>query len=243
MQNRIFSMDNPKASKAVDYGWLNAIHYMAPHKLAGVGNLCAHASPGCIALCLGEHSGQAGMVKNDADMNSVRLSRRAKSVRFMKERKAYLVDVVRSIELAQRKANNMGLRLCVRMNGATDIPWEGIRDGAGLTLLERFPDVQFTDYTKSPKRALAHAAGKFPANYFLCFSRSETNEADAIAVLQAGGTVACVFATGRPETYLGFPTIDGDLHDLRHLDPRGHVVALTPKGRKAKRDTSGFVIR
>jgi hypothetical protein len=34
--------------------------------------------------------------------------------------------------------------------------------------------------------------------------------------------------------------------DLRQLDPRGArgvVIALSPKGRKAKRDQSGFVVR
>ena len=40
MQNRIYSMDNSKAIKAQGFGWLNAIHYMAPADLAGVGNLC-----------------------------------------------------------------------------------------------------------------------------------------------------------------------------------------------------------
>jgi len=44
------------------FGYLNAIHYMAPHTLGGVGNLCPHASEGCKALCLGHYSGQAGMV-------------------------------------------------------------------------------------------------------------------------------------------------------------------------------------
>ena len=29
----------------------------------------------------------------------------------------------------------------------------------------------------------------------------------------------------------------------RHLDPRGVIVGLSPKGTKAKRDTSGFVVR
>jgi hypothetical protein len=243
MQNRIFSIDNPKAVKAKDYGWLNAIHYMAPYNLAGVGNLCPHASAGCIALCLGEHSGQAGMVKNDTDINSVRASRRDKARRFMQDRKAYLRDVVRSIELAERKAAREGLKLAVRLNGATDIAWEGIRDETGRTMMERFPHIQFVDYTKSPKRAVAHAKGNFPANYHLCFSRSETNEAQALEVLAAGGTVAVVFAGDKPATWNGFPVIDGDDHDLRHLDPAGHVVALSPKGRKAKRDTSGFVVR
>jgi hypothetical protein len=46
----------------------------------------------------------------------------------------------------------------------------------------------------------------------------------------------------KPDTWHGFPVIDGDAHDLRHLDPRGVVVALSPKGPKAKKDKSGFVI-
>jgi len=62
-------------------------------------------------------------------------------------------------------------------------------------------------------------------------------------ILQAGGNVAVVFANGLPDRWNGFPVINGDLHDLRHLDPRGVVVGLSPKGPKAKRDMSGFVIR
>lgn len=237
MQNRIFSLDNPKASKAKAYGWLNAIHYMAPHSLASVGNLCAHASPGCIELCLGQHSGAAIYYP------SVIRSRIAKAQRFMRDRKAYLEDMKRAIASACREATRNSLYLCVRPNGSTDIPWESIRDASGLTLPERFPSVQFTDYTKSVKRALAHAAGKLPENYHLTFSRSETNESDCLRVLQAGGNVAAVFASGLPETWHGFAVIDGDAHDLRHLDPRGVVVGLSPKGNRAKRDTSGFVIR
>jgi hypothetical protein len=243
MRNRIFSMDNPKAAKAIDYGWLNAIHYMAPATLGGVGDLCPNRTDACTALCLGWTSGQAGMVRHDAQINSVRQSRIDKARRFMKDRAAYMRDVVRSIELAQAKASREGLRLCVRLNGSTDIGWEGVRIDGGRTLMQRFPDVQFTDYTKSPKRALACATGKMPANYHLCFSRSEVNGSQCRDVLAAGGTVAVVFAGEKPSNYLGYPVVDGDLHDLRHLDPRGHVVALSPKGLKAKRDTSGFVVR
>jgi hypothetical protein len=105
------------------------------------------------------------------------------------------------------------------------------------------PDLQFVDYTKSFKRALEHAAGQFPANYHLTFSRSETNEDDCRQVLAAGGNVAVVLAGEFPEHYLGHRVINGDAHDLRHLDGRGVVVALSPKGRKAKSDNSGFVVR
>ena len=237
MRNRIFSIDNPKAIKAHAYGWLNAIHYMAPARLAGVGNLCTSASPGCLSLCLGEHSGAAIYYP------SVIQSRIAKARRFMKDRKAYMGDMFHAIELAYAKALREGLTLCVRPNGSTDIAWEGVRDYTGATLIESFPEIQFTDYTKSFKRALAHAKGRLPKNYHLTFSRSETNDSQCLEILRAGGNVAVVFAGVRPSHWNGFPVIDGDAHDLRHLDGKGVVVGLTPKGHKAKRDKSGFVVR
>jgi hypothetical protein len=171
------------------------------------------------------------------------LSRIAKARRFMKDRKSYLRDMYHAIELTYRQALRSDLKICIRTNGSTDIAWEAIRDYTGATMMESFPEIQFTDYTKSFKRALAHAKGKFPANYHLTFSHSEKNGAQCVEILQAGGNVAIIFAGARPATWNGFLTIDGDEHDLRHLDGRGVVVALTPKGNKAKRDTSGFVVR
>lgn len=243
MQNRIFSMDSAKAIKAQGFGYLNAIHYMAPATMSGV-NLCPKASPACIAACLGWTSGQAGMVANDADINSVRASRIAKAQRFMRDRQSYLADMVVSIRKALVQAQREGLKLCVRLNGSTDIAWEGIKIAdTGLSIYETFPEVQFVDYTKIKRRVIAQALGKLPANLHLTFSRSEINQADCDEVLLAGGNVAIVFAD-KPQTWRGFPVVDGDTHDLRHLDPKGgYVIALSPKGRKAKRDTSGFVVR
>lgn len=249
MQNRIFSTDSAKAIKAQGFGYVNAIHYMAPSDLSGV-NLCPHASAGCKALCLGWHSGQASMVKHDADLNSVRQSRIDKAQRFMRSRAEYMADVVRSIELLQAKAQRAGKKLCVRLNGSTDIAWEGIACWRKLqqrplepfrNLFEAFPDIEFVDYTKNPRRF----ERSLPANYHLVFSRSEENEAQAIELLSHGINVAAVFAD-KPAQWQGFDCIDGDEHDLRQLDPRGargFVIALSPKGRKAKRDTSGFVVR
>jgi hypothetical protein len=253
MQNRIFSTDSPKAIKADAFGYINAIHYMAPADLSGF-NLCPHASAGCKALCLGWTSGQASMVKRlsgrTAQGNSVRQSRIDKARRFMRDRKAYMADIVRSIELEQAKAFKLGKELCVRLNGSTDIAFEGIkceRNGfEHANLFDAFSDVQFVDYTKNPLRFRR----QLPANYHLTFSRSETNEAAALDLLAQGFNVAAVFAA-KPDTgyWQGLPVIDGDKHDLRHLDPKaeagqtGYIIALSPKGRIAKRDKTGFVIR
>lgn len=242
MQNRIFSVDSAKAIKAQGFGYLNAIHYMAPANLAGVGNLCPNATNACKALCLGWFSGQAGMVANEADLNSVRKSRIAKARRFMVDRFDYMADIVRSIELAHTKAKRMGLALCVRMNGSTDIAWEGIpcfRNGTRFpNLMEAFPRIQFVDYTK----IAARLSRKLPANYHLTLSRTEANDSEVISAVRAGRNAAVVFDS-LPSEWQGLPVIDGDKHDLRHLDPRGVIVGLTPKGRKAKRDTSGFIVR
>lgn len=267
MLNRIFSIDSPKAIKADAFGFVNAIHYLAPHERGGVGNLCSDASLACIALCLGHTSGQAGMVA-DADMesgdNEVRKSRRQKAQRFMRERALYLRDVCRSIDNLIIRSSRLGKRLCVRMNGSSDIAFEGIRfvihrnangrvesvtlGGVGSgSIFDHYPAIDFVDYTKNPRRF----DRRLPANYWLTFSRSETNETQAIALLNRGVNVAVVFGGEKPIAWNGFRVIDGDVHDLRQLDDRverdsgalGFVVALSPKGRVAKRDTSGFVVR
>lgn len=259
MQNQIFSLNSPKAVKAIGYGWLNAIHYLAPADLSGT-NLCPKSTASCRALCLGWFSGQASMVVDlEHGTNSVRASRVAKARRFMSDRPAYMRDVCLSIATAWRKACAERLRLCVRMNGSSDIAWEGVSfvvdevlarqlatilrrcivPGRYRNLMALFSDIQFVDYTK--------IAGRFsralPPNYHLVLSRTEGNDSDVSRVVAAGGTAAVVFAGPLPEMWRGVAVIDGDKHDLRHLDPRGVIVGLSPKGGKAKRDVSGFVVR
>jgi hypothetical protein len=249
--DRLFSCDSPKAIKADKFGFINAILYMAPHKLAGVGNLCSHASPGCIALCLGHYSGQASMVSDlERDDNSVRRSRREKAQRFMRDRAAFVADVVHSVEQLEYRAGSLGKKLCVRMNGATDIAWEGIPVMRGAkkfaNIFEAFPQLPFVDYTKNPRRF----ERALPANYHLTFSRSETNVDDCARLIARGVNVAVVFGGAKPDLFGLDDVVDGDQHDLRHLDPkasdahpRGYVIGLSPKGRKAKADRTGFVVR
>jgi hypothetical protein len=252
---RLFSTENAKAAKASGFGYLNAVHYMAPHDLGGVGNLCSHASAQCIALCLGHYSGQAGMVTNlETDTNAARESRKLKAQLFMRSRNDYMNRLARDIIKLDAQAARDGLRLCVRLNGSTDIVWERVSfqidartakalppsDYAGriMTLPQLFPAIQFVEYTKNPTRL-----GKAPRNLDLTLSYSGANARACVDALLAGHNVAMVFHGGLPASFAGFPVIDGDKHDLRHLDAKGgFIVGLSPKGRKAKRDTSGFVV-
>ena len=241
---KFFSIDDAKAVKAQreTHDWLNAINYMAPAETAGVGNLCPWASAGCRALCLGTESGQAAMRREGED-NSVTRSRKAKAQFYMRERRAFMAELAVHIEKARARALGAGRRLCVRLNGSTDIAWESASVG-GERLMDLFSDVQFTDYTKSARRMMRSLRdATWPDNYHLTFSRSEDNEAECKAVLAAGGNVAVVFGEGVPGELWGVEVVDGDTHDLRHLDGMGVVVGLTPKGNKAKRDVSGFVLR
>lgn len=116
-----------------------------------------------------------------------------------------------------------------RLNGTSDIRWEKIKVRDGKNLFELYPDVQFYDYTKNPKRF----DGSMPKNYHLTFSRSETNHATAIELLRGGNNVAMVFDKV-PETYEGFKVVSGDETDLRFLDEKGVIVGLKYKNQTGK---------
>ena len=83
---------------------------------------------------------------------------------------------------------------------------------------------------------------KWPTNYHLTFSLSESNQGAAKVILGHGGNVAVVFDSEMPKEYLGHPVIDGNVHDARFLDASGVIVGLSAKGR-ATMDQSGFVKR
>jgi hypothetical protein len=233
----LFSVDNPKSSKAQKYGYLNGIHYLAPATLAGVGNVCGHESTGCKSLCLGQYSGAAVMYSR------VLQSRVNKTIAFMRNRLEYMDAICNGIEAVERQAKRESMRIAIRFNGSSDIAIEHIKCRDGQTILRKYRHLQFMDYTKSHKRMLRYLTGDMPNNYHLTFSRTESNEHLCRDILARGGNVAAVFDNGLPLSYMGHHVINGDNHDLRFLDPMGVVVGLTPKGWVAKRDKTGFVIR
>ena len=79
-------------------------------------------------------------------------------------------------------------------------------------------------------------------NYTLTYSRAEDNEAEALEALSLGANVSAVFSDQLPATYKGFKVVDGDVSDLVMFNHSGVILGLKAKGKKARLDTSGFVI-
>jgi len=149
-----------------------------------------------------------------------------------------MIQLVKDIRAAIRKANREGMIPVFRLNGTSDIRWETVSftfEGIDFrNIMEFFGNVRFYDYTKLTNRR------NIPSNYHLTFSRSESNDAYVTTMLNRGYNVAVVFDV-LPETYLGYKVIDGTETDLRFLDEKNVIVGLIAKG-KAKKDNSGFTI-
>ena len=224
--------DNPKLAKsnAADTPYRTWGVTFAPAMQSGH-QMCSSASPGCRAVCLHEQ-GHARVFP------SIRVSRIAKTVAFMQQRKAFFSMLRAELAAAVRLGERKGFTPAVRLNVLSDLHWERIAPW----LFTEFPTVQFYDYTKHHERMLRWCEGKLPRNYHLTFSRSETNHEDCLRVLAAGGNVAVVFSSKRqPVIWEGHTVVNGDETDLRFADPRGVVVGLYAKGTAAW-DESGFVV-
>lgn len=223
---------NPKTKKSnlFDYDWLTAIMHLAPHKLCGLGNVCASASAGCIKACLNTAGRGRMSMTQQARINRTKL--------YFTNREKFVELLKAEIQRFVNKAAKLDRKPALRLNGTSDIIWEKVCP----SLFTDFPQVQFYDYTKHAFRCMK--SYKLPDNYHLTFSRSEVNDKDCRRILRSGKcNVAAVFnSKDYPNIFMGKPTYNADETDLRFLDPDGgHIGALYAKG-YAKGDKTGFVI-
>lgn len=191
------------------------------------------SSAGCIAACL--NTAGRGV------FNNVQQARIRKTQWLVRDRAGFMAQLRKDLDAVVRKAIRLKLKPVVRLNGTSDIDWSLIKLQHRLNIFQLYPDIQFYDYTKVYRRLEA----LIPPNYDLTFSRSENNETECRKAIAKGFNVAVVFSGAFPRYFLNGVVIDGDSHDLRFLDPKkftGRIVALKAKG-KAKRDSTGFVVR
>jgi hypothetical protein len=241
--DKLLGLDtNAKTVKGERYGVKTAILYLMPADQSGA-QLCPMAELArCKAPCL--------FTAGRGAMSNVMLSRLRKTLYFLQHRELFMAQLAGEIAAYASKAKRQGFKLVVRLNGTSDIRWENIAMPghwglAGDNIFRAFPAVQFYDYTKIANRR------NIPANYDLTFSysgapefapfvdRAVANGERIAVVFRHRAIVDAMLANG--ERFLGLPVVDGDDSDIRHLDPRGAVVALYAKG-KARQDTSGFVV-
>lgn len=228
----LLGYQNAKTTKGEDLGYLTGIMYLAPANIVSGLNLCPFASKGCKQACL--FSAGRGKFSN------VYAARIKKTELYRDNLELFMQSLVHDINKAVKRAKNKGLKLCIRLNGTSDIRFETLKDSKGNTIFDLFPNTQFYDYTKDFKRFDSFSV-KLPDNYHVTFSVNESNERYALKLLSQGINAAIVFRGDLPETYRGFKVIDGDKHDLRFLDnTSGVIVGLKAKG-EAKKDSSGFV--
>ena len=220
---KLLSTANPKIQKGTKMGYLSFILHLAPSTLSGK-NTCPKATPGCIAACLNT-AGRGGMFKKGETTNVIQKARIRKTVQYFEQREQFLLDLEADIRKAIKFAAKQGLTPVFRLNGTSDLSVEK------WGIIEKFPTVQFYDYTKVLGRKVAHLP-----NYHLTFSKADGNDADVAEALLQGMSVVAVY----DEIPAGVPSADET--DLRFLDPKGTMLGLKAKGR-AKKDYSGFVIR
>lgn len=235
---------NAKTVKGQKFGYLTGILYLAPFKISGI-NVCPMAEvAGCWKACLNVQ-GRGGMSKDNVKFNSNgftlpdnRIQRcRIKRTRFFHEdRQGFLNQLEKEISALIRRAGKKGFIPTVRLNGTSDIRWENIKFKNGETIFDRFPDIQFYDYTKIANRK------NIPDNYHLSWSYSEASDKYANMRPKDLNWVVVFDTADFPDTFLNREVIDGDENDLRFLDKNGIVVGLKAKG-TAKKDDSGFVIK
>ena len=228
---KLLSIGNPKILKGMKQGYMTYILHLAPANVSGY-ETCPKRTQGCTAACLNT-AGRGGMFKKGETTNMIQQARIRKTKMFFEDRENFLATLESDIRKAIKQAEKKGLIPVFRLNGTSDIAWEK------YGIIQKFPDVQFYDYTKILGRKVNGLA-----NYQLTFSAADGNDLDVRRAIKEGYNIATVFGIKKsqpmPETYEGMPVFNGDESDLRFLDPKGVVVGLYAKG-KAKKDTSGFV--
>ena len=232
------------------YGYRTGIMYLLPAKGSEIINVCKHASPECIRVCLNT----AGR----GQFNSTQLARLNRTILFTSYKHEFWYMLVKNIEALKRDAVRRGLIPVIRLNGLSDIPWEKVKikgtQHDGLTIFQAYPELIFYDYSKYPY----HERETLPQNYHLTYSYSEKTTPEIFRDnLDNGRNVAVVFNVceydnkGKhfikctcplPNQWRGYDVISGDDSDIRFNDPQGVIVGLHAKG-EARFVDSGFVIK
>jgi hypothetical protein len=191
--------------------------------------LCKGATPECRASCL-VYSGH----NNPYNM----VIKFARTTALLSEPVAFARMLMESVAIHARRMESQHFAPMFRLNVFSDVPWELVMPWF-FSVTHRdvdFGKLQFYDYTKVVGR-------KLPDNYDITFSYAGPPNAAATRFEYDTNhrRVAVVFLTGAdgkpfgvktarktplPPEWCGFRVVDGDISDMRPLDPPGVIVGL-----------------
>jgi hypothetical protein len=220
-QNPTGSIATCHAHWEVEYGPLPLSAYKT--------DLCCMASATCRKACLMFGGRNSGATEHfaccDPYRSSITFGRARRTWRLLADPGKATEEIAHEAQLLAGRAAKAGLQPVMRINGLSDLP--GLADKVASLVDD---SIRFVDYSKIQNPNLFRRENRV----FRSFSVSENKGSSqfAEAVLASGGSVAAVFhgewVPG--STWHGYPTIDGDKHDLRFLDPPGTVAWLSAKG-------------
>lgn len=229
---------NAKTVKGDRKGFLTGILYLAPAQEAGVKDskgkiitLCPYSSKGCRKACLYD-SGRSVVFPK------IKEARIRKTRELFYKTDEFMKKLYQDILILEAQAKGKDLKPAVRLNGTSDLDWREFTH-EGKTLFEIFSHIQFYDYTKR----LDLFTGT-PKNLHLTFSLSGTNHIQAKKISKDKNiNLAIVVSNELKKEFLkdSKTFIDGDVDDLRFLDPTNKIVLLKAKG-KARKDNTGFLV-
>jgi hypothetical protein len=202
-------------------------------------NACANAGMcklACLHYCGHNECASAQEEAGDPFKSSITLGRFRRSFRLLFAQDGLFQDLRRECLLLGKHAREAGLQAVIRINGLSDLP--NLADNLAKDVQAENPAIRFLDYTKIAMYSNTHPSEPrlswYRSRVYRSYSVSEASGSVAFAekLLRNGHSVSVVGdRTWSPGmTWQGYPTIDGDTHDIRFTDPPGTVAWLSPKG-------------
>ncbi|MDF1699614.1 MAG: hypothetical protein P1V36_00450, partial [Planctomycetota bacterium] len=242
-----------KCDLGLEHKYDTKVQYLAPAHEAAVRNYttCPFASEGCASTCI-KTTGQMVYPTHAR-------ARIMKTLLHFLAPDAYFEQLRWEIMRHSLRSAARGYKPAVRLNGTSDVPfWDG-RDQR-LDFKDLGKGATFYDYTKRPMTRgiidavddgwhFTYSLSEHPDSFRRSASWATLGVNTAVVVSGRLGVTRKVAAAVAAElvnrgAFYSRPTVSGDDHDLRFLDPKcGGWVILAAKGGKAKRDTTGFVVR
>lgn len=208
-----------KVAKGEAHGVTTAVIYLAPagEVIPEWQRICPGSTAACRASCL-VFSGRMGM-------RPVKASRLWRTALYLGAPDLFWTLARLDIAAVAGEAKRKGTVAAFRVNGTSDI-----ETPRALETFAADRGVALYGYTKQFTRAMESAMIGTDEAY--SWDGREETRTMARKVLREGGRVSVVFAGDLPDTWEGFPVVDGDVTDAVFTRPRSVVLGLRLKGTK-----------